>query len=86
MARSYRKGPFIDSSLIRRTILKNYLCNRLIIKSYSRSSVILPHWVGLQFEIYNGCKFISFVITEKMINHKLGEFSITRKRAIYTKK
>nr|BBF98315.1 ribosomal protein S19 [Goniomonas avonlea] len=85
MARSLWKGPFIAHGIIKKTIFENYTQKNLVIKSYSRRSVILPQWVGFLFEVYNGRKFVSFVITEHMVHHKLGEFASTRKSALYVK-
>ncbi len=79
MARSIKKGPFVDQSLLRRVAKA---CesgqNNPVIKTWSRRSTILPDFIGLTFAVHNGKKFIPVYITENMIGHKLGEFSPTR--------
>ncbi len=77
MSRSVWKGPFVHSSC---------QTNKPRLKTWSRSSVILPEWVGRHVEIHNGKKFVACTITEEMIGHKLGEFAPTRKTAIHKKK
>ncbi|WII73256.1 30S ribosomal protein S19 [Bdellovibrio sp. 22V] len=78
MARSIKKGPFVDISLqkkIDHAIEKN---DKKVIKTWSRRSTILPEAIGLTFAVHNGRKFVPVYITENMIGHKLGEFAPTR--------
>lgn len=76
MARSQHKGPFFQANLLRKTKDKTDFKN---IKIWSRSSTILPEFVGYSFDIHNGHAFISVTITEDMVGHKFGEFASTRK-------
>lgn len=78
MARSVKKGPFIDNHLwkkIDNSIQKN---DKKVIKTWSRRSTILPEAVGLTFAVHNGRKFVPVYVTENMIGHKYGEFAPTR--------
>ncbi len=78
MSRSFKKGPFIDISLLKK-IRKFISSNKKgIINTWSRRSTILPDMVGLTIGVHNGRKHIPVYITEEMIGHKLGEFSPTR--------
>jgi small subunit ribosomal protein S19 len=78
VARSIRKGPYIDPNL--RQKVQEALDNksRKVIKTWSRRSTVLPEMVGLTFAVHNGKKFIPVFVTENMVGHKLGEFSPTR--------
>ncbi|WP_343188167.1 30S ribosomal protein S19 [Buchnera aphidicola (Ceratoglyphina bambusae)] len=78
MPRSLRKGPFIDESLFKKVNESLKLKNNKPIKTWSRRSTIFPNMVGLTISVYNGRKHIPIFITEEMVGHKLGEFSITR--------
>src|SRR3990167_4572333 len=78
MARSLKKGPFVDHFLIDKIIRATNEKNKKPIKTYSRRSMIIPEMVGVSFEVHNGRKFIPVLITENMIGHRLGEFSPTR--------
>ncbi len=78
MARSIKKGPFVDSHLIKKVELAQETGSRKVIKTWSRRSDILPEMVGLTFAVHNGNKFIPVYVTENMVGHKLGEFSPTR--------
>jgi len=78
MPRSLKKGPFVDSYLLKRVIGKNALDTRIVIKTWSRRSMIVPEFVGRTFAVHNGKKFIPVFISENMVGHKLGEFSPTR--------
>lgn len=78
MARSIKKGPFIDQSLLNKILQANESGNKKVIKTWSRRSVIIPDSVGLTFAVHNGKKFVPVYITENMIGHKLGEFAPTR--------
>jgi small subunit ribosomal protein S19 len=78
VARSIKKGPFVDLSVqkkIDNAIQKN---DKKVIKTWSRRSTILPETIGLTFAVHNGRKFVPVYITENMIGHKLGEFAPTR--------
>lgn len=78
MARSIKKGPFVDLHLTKKidnAIQKN---DKKVIKTWSRRSTILPECVGLTFAVHNGRKFVPVYISENMIGHKLGEFAPTR--------
>jgi small subunit ribosomal protein S19 len=78
MARSIKKGPFVDGHLIKKIELAQESGSRKVIKTWSRRSDILPEMVGLTFAVHNGNKFIPVYVTENMVGHKLGEFSPTR--------
>lgn len=78
MARSIKKGPFVDKHLIKKIEAMNQNSERKIIKSWSRRSTILPEMIGHTIAVHNGKKFIPVYVTENMIGHKLGEFSPTR--------
>src|SRR5687768_14962660 len=78
MARSIKKGPFVDKHLLKKIedMLKNN--EKKVIKTWSRRSTILPEAVGFTFAVHNGRKFIPVYVTENMVGHKLGEFAPTR--------
>ena len=78
MARSIRKGPFVDPDLMKKVEEANRTNSRKVIKTWSRRSTILPEMIGQTFAIHNGKKFIPVFVTENMVGHKLGEFSPTR--------
>lgn len=78
MARSLKKGPFVDSYLLKIAEKASENKRNDIIKIWSRRSTILPEFVGLTFGVYNGKKFIPVYITEDMIGQKFGEYSPTR--------
>jgi len=78
MARSIKKGPFVEEKLWRRVERMNQTGERRQIKTWSRRSMILPEFVGHTFMVHNGKTFISVFVTENMVGHKLGEFSPTR--------
>jgi len=80
MPRSVKKGPFVEHDLAKKmaTAGKEANAARRVITTYSRRSTVIPTMVGLTFAIYNGRKFIPVHITEQMVGHKLGEFSLTR--------
>ncbi len=78
MARSVKKGPFIDNHLLKKidnAIQKN---DKKVIKTWSRRSTVMPEAVGLTFAVHNGRKFVPVYVTENMIGHKYGEFAPTR--------
>lgn len=78
MARSLKKGPFVDDSLAKKVQVQQDTKSRKVIKTWSRRSTITPDFVGLTFAVHNGKKFIPVFVTENMVGHKLGEFSPTR--------
>lgn len=78
MARSIKKGPFVDTHLMKKIEQAQDTGSRKVIKTWSRRSDILPEMVGLTFAVHNGNKFIPVYVTENMVGHKLGEFSPTR--------
>lgn len=78
MARSIKKGPFIDSHLSRKVEDLLGSKSRKAIKTWSRRSTITPDFVGLTIAVHNGKKFIPVFVTENMVGHKLGEFAPTR--------
>lgn len=78
MARSAKKGPFVDDSLIKKVDRVKASGKREVIKTWSRRSMVIPDFVGLTIAVHDGRKFVSVFITENMVGHKLGEFSPTR--------
>jgi small subunit ribosomal protein S19 len=78
MARSVKKGPFIDRHLIKKVEDMNKGNQKKVVKTWSRRSTILPDLVGHTFAVHNGRKFIPVFVTENMVGHKLGEFAPTR--------
>jgi len=78
MARSLKKGPFIDEPLKKKADAAVTSGDKRIIKTWSRRSTIFPEMVGLTFAVHNGHKFVPVYCTENMVGHKLGEFSPTR--------
>ena len=78
MARSVKKGPFVDGHLLKKVARRTAAGDKRIIKTWSRRSMITPDMVGLTFAVHNGHKFIPVYCTENMVGHKLGEFSPTR--------
>ena len=79
MARSIKKGPFVDTYLYKKAEeAKKNTKGNTVIKTWSRRSTILPDFIGLTFAVHNGKKFIPVYVTEQMIGHKLGEFALTR--------
>ena len=78
MARSVKKGPYVGYKLLKKVTKMNEGKKKSVIKTWSRSSMIIPEMVGHTFAVHNGNKFIPVYITENMVGHKLGEFSPTR--------
>ncbi len=78
MARSIKKGPYIAHHLLAKVETLNNSNKKTVIKTWSRSSMIIPDMVGHTFAVHNGQKFIPVYVTENMVGHKLGEFSPTR--------
>ena len=79
MARSLKKGPFVDKSLMDKVKAVNESGKKEVIKTWSRRSTIFPQFIGLTFAVHNGKEFIPVYVTEDMVGHKLGEFALTRK-------
>ncbi len=78
MARSLKKGPFVDHHLQKKVDNNNKKGSKESIKTWSRRSMITPDMVGLTFEVHNGRKHITVFVTDNMVGHRLGEFSPTR--------
>ncbi len=78
MARSLKKGPFVDIKLDKKVQVMNESKKKSVIKTWSRRTMITPDFVGHTFGVHNGNKFIPVYVTENMVGHKLGEFAPTR--------
>ncbi|HOP86873.1 MAG TPA: 30S ribosomal protein S19 [Syntrophorhabdaceae bacterium] len=78
MARSLKKGPYVDEKLLKKVLEAKGSKTSKVIKTWSRRSTIVPDFIGLTFAVHNGKKFIPVFVTEEMVGHKLGEFSPTR--------
>jgi len=78
MARSVKKGPFVDEHLLKKVVVLNEKSEKKLIKTWSRRSTIMPEFIGHTFSVHNGKKFIPVYVSENMVGHKLGEFSPTR--------
>jgi ribosomal protein S19/ribosomal protein L22 len=78
MARSIKKGPFIQEALLKRVQTMNAKNEKKVVKTWSRASTVIPEFVGHTFAVHNGNKFIPVYVTENMVGHKLGEFAPTR--------
>ena len=78
MSRSLKKGPYIHYKLQQRVMENVQSCNKTVIKTWSRASMISPDFVGQTIAVHNGNKFIPVYVTENMVGHKLGEFAPTR--------
>lgn len=78
MARSLKKGPFVDDHLMKKVLQAQADQSKKVIRTWSRRSTITPDFVGLTLAVHNGRKFVPVYITENMVGHKLGEFSPTR--------
>jgi len=78
MARSVKKGPFIDAHLLKKVTKANESGDKKPIKTWSRRSTVLPDMIGLTFNVHNGRNFVPVLITENHIGYKLGEFAPTR--------
>ena len=79
MARSLKKGPYVFPRLLKKFQLLNETGKKEVIKTWSRRSTIYPDFIGHTFAVHNGKEFIPVYVTEDMVGHKLGEFSLTRK-------
>jgi small subunit ribosomal protein S19 len=78
MARSVKKGPYLDTKLVKRIQTLNEFGQKKVIKTWARSNTITPDFVGHTIAVHNGNKFIPVFISENMVGHKLGEFALTR--------
>lgn len=78
MSRSLKKGPYIDTKLLRRIELMNRIGEKRMIKTWSRASTIFPQMVGHTIAVHDGRRHVPIYITENMVGHKLGEFAPTR--------
>ena len=78
MARSIKKGPFVDDHLLKKIVTAVEKGDKKVIKTWSRRSMVLPEAVGLTFAVHNGKKFVPVYVTDNMIGHKYGEFAPTR--------
>ena len=78
MARSLKKGPFVDHHLMAKVDKAAATKDKKPVKTWSRRSTILPQFVGLNFQVHNGNKFIPVTVTDEMVGHKFGEFAPTR--------
>ena len=79
MARSIKKGPYVFDRLLKTVKVLNESGKKEVIKTWSRRSTIYPEFIGHTFAVHNGKEFIPVYVTEDMVGHKLGEFSLTRK-------
>ncbi|GIP36262.1 30S ribosomal protein S19 [Paenibacillus sp. J2TS4] len=78
MGRSLKKGPFVDSYLLKKVEEADNTSKKVVIKTWSRRSTIFPQFVGHTFAVYDGRKHVPVYVTEDMVGHKLGEFAPTR--------
>lgn len=78
MSRSRKKGPYIDERLLKKVLKQKETNDNTAIKTWSRACQIAPDFVGHKFGVHNGKKFIEVFVTEAMVGHRLGEFSLTR--------
>jgi small subunit ribosomal protein S19 len=78
MARSLKKGPFVDEKLYRKVERLRTTGRREAIKTWARDCTVVPEFIGVMFKVHNGRNFMDVLITEDMVGHKLGEFSSTR--------
>lgn len=78
MSRSTKKGPYVEASLMKKVEAMNANGEKLVVKTWSRSSTIFPEFVGHTFAVHDGRKHVPVYVTEDMVGHKLGEFAPTR--------
>ncbi len=78
MARSIKKGPFVEESLLKKVQKAQDAGDKKVIKTWSRRSTILPEFVGVTFSVHNGKQFVPVYVSENMVGHKLGEFAPSR--------
>ena len=78
MSRSAKKGPFIDAKLLKKVEMLSRSSQKAVVKTWSRSSTILPQMIGMTIAVHDGRRHVPIFITENMVGHKLGEFAPTR--------
>ena len=78
MARSLKKGPFVDDHLMKKVLANQNVEKKVVIKTWSRRSMITPEMIGLTIAVHDGRKHVPVYITDDMVGHKLGEFAPTR--------
>jgi small subunit ribosomal protein S19 len=78
MGRSLKKGPYVNPKILKKVRKMNETGEKKVIKVWDRACTIVPEFVGHTFAVYNGQKFIPVYVTEQMVGHRLGEFSLTR--------
>ncbi len=78
MSRSSRKGPFIDSALLKKVEVLNQSGQKAVVKTWSRSSTVVPEMIGHTIGVHDGRRHVPIFVTENMVGHKLGEFAFTR--------
>ena len=78
MSRSIKKGPYVDPKLMKNVMKIKESGSRVVINTWSRSSMIMPEMVGVTFGVHDGRKFVPVLVSENMVGHRLGEFSPTR--------
>ena len=78
MSRSTKKGPFVDPKLMKKVEMVQRSSQRTVIRTWSRSSTVMPQMVGLTIGVHDGRRHVPIIITENMVGHKLGEFAATR--------
>jgi small subunit ribosomal protein S19 len=78
MSRSVKKGPFIEKSLYKKVADMNKAGDKKMVKTFSRTSTIIPEMVGMTISVYNGKTWVPVYVTENLVGHKLGEFAPTR--------
>jgi small subunit ribosomal protein S19 len=78
MGRSTKKGPFVDPKLLKKVQAANASSEKVVIKTWSRASTIVPEMIGLTFAVHDGRRHVPVLATENMVGHKLGEFAPTR--------
>jgi len=83
MARSLKKGPYVQASLLKKVEKAGEAGKKQIIRTWSRRSMVTPEMIGMNFHVHNGRWFMPVFITENMIGHRLGEFAPTRKQAVH---
>jgi small subunit ribosomal protein S19 len=86
LARSIKKGPFVDDHLLKKVHTMEESGDKKVVKTWSRRSMIIPEMVGYTFAVHNGNKFIPVFVTENMVGQRLGEFSPTRTYKGHTSK
>jgi small subunit ribosomal protein S19 len=86
VARSLKKGPFVDTHLLKKIETAKEKNDKKVIKTWSRRSTVIPEAIGLTFAVHNGKKFVPVYVTENMIGHKFGEFAPTRQFSGHSEK